>query len=171
MPAPSLLGLGVALAAGPPALPPAGVVDGAGLLDPAAEAALAAAVAEVEGGRVAVVTAATARPETPEAAADALLAAWFPDGDGVVLLLAARERRLVARAGAGVAGLDDRFLAVMAQESMVPRLVGGDVGGALLAGVARIDERLSGGGPGSAVGAVALGLAVALAVVGRELRS
>ena len=168
-----LLGLGPARAAGPAdlPLPPTGVADAVGLLDADAEDALARAVAGVEGAHVVVVLAPFVAPETPESYADLMLATWFPDGDGVMFLLSKRERRLVARAGTAVEGLDARFLSVMAQEAMVPRLLDGDVAGALLAGVARVEERLDDHGPSPAWVTVGLGLLVATLVVGRELRA
>jgi uncharacterized membrane protein YgcG len=161
--------LGVAGAAGPTDLPlPAtGVADAASLLDPAAEEELAGAVAGVRGARVVVVTVPWTAPLEPEVYADTMLDAWFPDGDGVMFLIAAREKRLLARAGPRV-GLDARFLAILAQESMIPRLQHGDVSGALAAGIARVGENVDGGG---SAWPIALGLLAALVVVGREQRA
>jgi uncharacterized membrane protein YgcG len=145
--------------------PPAGVLDDAHLLTPDEVGALEAAVA---GAPVAVVTVERAEP-SPELFADALRAAWFPGEPALVVVLSTRDRRLVTRASPDL--LDERWLAVMQQESMVPRLQQGDVGGALLAGVVRARDQLASAGDWTWSWVVLGGGLVAAAVVAMDRRT
>jgi uncharacterized protein len=127
------------------------VVDRAHLLTPAAEARLTWELAALErrtSDQIVVATVQSLGGRTVEAEGLRLGNCWGIGrkalDNGVVMLLAARERKIRIEVGRGLEGLltDSRAKAVI-NGSIVPRLANGNFDDAVEAGVAEIDHLLS----------------------------
>ncbi|MEA3032927.1 MAG: uncharacterized protein QOH86_943 [Sphingomonadales bacterium] len=128
------------------------VVDRAHLLTPAAEARLTLELAALErrtSDQVVIATLPGLGGRTVEAEGLRLGNCWGIGrkslDNGVVILLAARERKIRIEVGKGLEGLltDARAKAVI-DEAIMPRLSHGNFDDAVQAGVAEIDRLLSG---------------------------
>jgi uncharacterized protein len=133
--------------------PTAWVMDQAGVLSDADEAALNALASQLhadKGIELAVVTV----DDTPGAAkpfATELFNAWgigdARTNTGVLVLLVMGKRRIEVETGTGIeAALPADWLVAMQGEHMVPRFKQQDFAGGLVAGVTAIDARLRGAG-------------------------
>ena len=103
---------------------------------------------------------------TPKQFSTALFNRWgigdAARNDGVLLLLVTGQRRLEIETGIGMESiLTDAWLQSMQQEAMVPVFKRGDLGGGLIAGLARIDGELRGQAQTLANGAAGASPAVA----------
>lgn len=146
-----------------PAAPQGRVNDYAGMLAPAQEARLEAQLRGYEGAgpQIVVVTLPSLEGEVLEDVSLRLAERWRIGSradDGVLLLVAQRERALRIEVGYGAeARLPDALAARIIREVIAPRLQEGQAAAALSAGVAAIHQALSGQeitgrDPGSPVG-------------------
>ena len=125
------------------------VVDPAGVLDPATEAALDARLRALRADRGAEVALVVLDDVVgaPKAFATALFNRWqlgdAARDDGVLVLMVMGQRRLEIETGDGMqAALPAWWLADLQAQRMVPAFKRGDFAGGLGAGIAGIDERL-----------------------------
>jgi uncharacterized membrane protein YgcG len=144
-----LLGLPAAAREPFPA-PQGGVNDFAGVLDPSATAQLNALTAEVEQrttAEVAVVVVHTTAPMTPKEYATALFNQWGVGkrgtDNGVMVLLAIRDRRVEIETGYGIEGLlPDGRVGEIIRTAMLPAFAGDRWGEGLVAGTQQVAQRL-----------------------------
>jgi uncharacterized protein len=142
------------------------VTDEAGVLGETRRAQLEAFLDEFHrktGAQFAVLTVATTEPEAPESYKVRVFQAWGigsrTQDDGLLLLVAMKEHRLVFETGYGLEGtLPDGWQGSMLRELVVPRMRAGDVEGGITAAVLAAAQR------------VAAEKGVALVWNGRELR-
>lgn len=128
------------------------VTDQADVLSPDVETLLnerAEGIRRDLGHDVLVVTIDNIVGGTPKQFSTALFNRWgigdAARNDGVLLLLVTGQRRLEIETGIGMESvLTDAWLQSMQQEAMVPLFKRGDLGGGLIAGLARIDGELRG---------------------------
>ncbi|MEM9174310.1 MAG: TPM domain-containing protein [Myxococcota bacterium] len=119
------------------------VVDGAGLLDAATAQRLRRTLADYEtatGHQVVVLTLPTLDGEAIEAFGIRVAEAWkigtAEFDDGVIVIVAARDRRVRIEVGYGMEGvLPDALAARIIDEVMIPEFRGGRMGAGILAGV------------------------------------
>lgn len=153
------------------------VVDETGTLSPAQQAALAGKLADFEqrkGSQIAVVLIASTEPESIEEFSIRLGEAWKLGrkgvDDGVILVVAMKDRRMRIEVGYGLEGaLPDAMAKRIIAEIMTPRFRRGDFYGGIQASVDRIiaiiegealpaaqgrTGRSGGGGGGGGIGAL-----------------
>ncbi len=138
------------------------VVDTTGTLDAAQSAALEARLEAIEqrhGSQVAVLVVPTTDPEPIEAYAIRVAEQWrlgrADIDDGVLLLVAMRDRRMRIEVGYGLEGaIPDAIARRIIAEQMTPRFQAGDFAGGLAAAVDSIGRAIAGEGlPAPAAGA------------------
>lgn len=135
-----------------PATPAGRVNDFAGALDAGARAALEAQLVRYEqdrpGEQIAVVTLPALEGEALEEVSLRLAEKWrigSRKDDGILLLVAVKERRIRIEVGYGAEGrLPDALASRIVNEIIGPRLAAGDYGTGLRAGAAAIHQALSG---------------------------
>ncbi len=127
------------------------VTDEAGVLGAERRAQLEAFLdqyARRTGSQFAVLTVKSTAPEEPGAYKVRVFEKWGigsrDENDGLLLLLAMEQRRIVFETGYGLEGtLPDGWLASMLRELAVPRLREGDVDGAVTAAVLAAAQRVA----------------------------
>lgn len=138
------------------------VVDTTGTLDAAQVSALEAQLAAIEqhnGSQVAVLVVPTTDPEPIEAYAIRVAEQWrlgrADIDDGVLLLVAMRDRRMRIEVGYGLEGaVPDAIAKRIIAEQIAPRFQAGDFAGGLAAAVDSIGRAIAGEGlPAPATGA------------------
>jgi len=138
------------------------VVDTTGTLDAAQGAALEAQLAAIEerhGSQVAVLVVPTTDPEPIEAYAIRVAEQWklgrADVDDGVLLLVAMRDRRMRIEVGYGLEGaIPDAIAKRIIAEQMAPRFRAGDFAGGIAGAVDSIGRAIAGEGlPPPAAGA------------------
>lgn len=139
------------------------VTDLAGLLDPAARAALASRSEAIEtrtGAQVAILIVPGTAPETLEQYSIRVADAWrlgpgrtaradgsgtAPVDDGVLIVVARDDRRVRIEVGYGLEGaIPDAIARRILDEAITPRFREGDFAGGLAAGLDRIGARIAG---------------------------
>ncbi|HEX7636996.1 MAG TPA: TPM domain-containing protein, partial [Burkholderiaceae bacterium] len=138
-------------------IPPATahVIDQTGSLDVARAAALETRLADFErasGSQVVVLIVPTTAPETIDQYGIRVAEQWRPGrkgvDDGVIVLVALRDRAARIEVGYGLEGvLTDAESHRILAGSMLPRLRAGDVAGGVEAGVDRILATIQGAAP------------------------
>jgi uncharacterized protein len=131
------------------------VVDEAGMLGPEAEAALGRELEDHEratGEQAVVATLRSLQGRTVEEFANRLFREWRLGGtekdDGVLLVVAPRERKVRIEVGYGLEGvLTDAASATIIQSVVLPRFRTGDMEGGILAGTRALLELLSSEAP------------------------
>ncbi len=136
-----------------PAIPPAvGFVnDRAGVLDEPARARLEAFLDQVKqktGAEFAVLVVDSTAPVTPVEYKTRVFKAWGIGGkerdEGLLMLVALRERRVEFETGYGLEGaLTDAFEARVVRDVMAPLMRGGDRAGAITQGALAISARIA----------------------------
>lgn len=138
------------------------VVDTTGTLDPAQRDSLEARLAAIEqrhGSQVAILVVLTTDPEPIEAYAIRVAEQWklgrAEVDDGVLLVVAMRDRRMRIEVGYGLEGaIPDAIAKRIIAEQMAPRFQAGDFAGGLESAVDAIGRAIAGEGlPPPAAGA------------------
>jgi uncharacterized protein len=146
--------IGVATAADLQAVPQltGPVVDQAGMLQPAQAMQLDQRLrqfSQAHGSQIAVLIVQTTQPESIEQYSIRVFDAWKlgrkDANDGILILVAAQDRKLRIDAGYGLEGaIPDAVAKRIVMEVIAPKLRGGDAYGGLLAGVEQIEKLIEG---------------------------
>ncbi len=128
------------------------VVDTAHVLKPEQAASLEqrlVAFEQAHGSQIVVLTVSTTQPEGLEAYANRVFESWKlgrkQHNDGILLLVAAQDRRLRIETGYGLEGaIPDAVAKRIVSEIIAPKFRSGDAYGGLDAGVAQIEKLIQG---------------------------